>query len=254
VVTNNHREKTSMASRTFIARVIAGATAVALGAPCFAGTFSVTPVRIFATPRDRAIAVTVSNDGDEELVMQADIYSWKQKPNGEDELVLSDDLVLSPPILKLAPKSRQVVRLALVGAPKSEQQLTYRMVTREVPEARPGADTVQLQIALAFSIPVFITPPKLKSALECTASRAGPETASVSCANTGTAYAQARDVALITPAGEKVAQRDLAAYLLPSVKRSFELKAASALKAGSYKLAVGLDDGTTSTYDVTLRE
>jgi fimbrial chaperone protein len=243
-----------MKSGIFIVRLLASATLLAVSAPSWAGTFSVTPVRIFATPRDRAIAVTVSNDGDEELVMQADIYTWTQKPNGEDELTLSDDLVLSPPILKLAPKSRQVVRLALVGAPKSERQLTYRMVAREVPEARPGASTVQLQIALAFSIPVFITPPKVKSALECSASRTGPDTASVTCANSGTAYAQARDVALSTPAGEKVAQRDLAAYLLPGVKRSFEVKAPGQLKAGTYRLAVGLDDGTTPTFDVTFSE
>jgi fimbrial chaperone protein len=83
------------------------------------GVFTVTPVRIYMTPQDRAIAVTVTNDGDETLVMQADIYEWKQKLNGEDDLTLSEDLFLSPPILKVAPKSRQVVRLARVK--KSQQ-------------------------------------------------------------------------------------------------------------------------------------
>jgi P pilus assembly chaperone PapD len=40
--------------------------------PCsaMAGIFSVTPVRIYMAPNERASAVTVTNDGDEELVMQ----------------------------------------------------------------------------------------------------------------------------------------------------------------------------------------
>jgi fimbrial chaperone protein len=244
-----------MRSRFLFAQSLAVCCGVALVAPSIAATFSVTPVRIFATPRDRAIAVTITNEGDEEMVMQADIYTWKQKPTGEDELVLSEDLVLSPPIVKLAPKSRQVVRLALVGAPKSAQQLTYRMIAREVPEAKPGASTVQLQIALAFSIPVFITPPKVQSELQCGAARVAADTVSVSCANSGTAYAQARDIAINTAAGDKVAQRDLGAYFLPGVKRSFEVKAPSgAFKPGAYKVAVALDDGTTKTFDVTLSE
>jgi fimbrial chaperone protein len=250
-----HRDERFVMRNRFFARTLAVITGVALVAPSFAASFSVTPVRIFATPRDRAIAVTISNDGDQELVMQADIFAWNQKPTGEDELVLSEDLVLSPPIVKVAPKSRQVVRLALVGAPKSGQQLTYRMIAREVPEARPDAGTMQLQIALAFSIPVFITPPKVKSDLQCGASRTAADTVSVSCVNSGTAYAQARDVTLNTSAGGKVVHRELGAYFLPGTKRSFDLKASEGpFKAGPYQLAVSLDDGTTKTFDVTLSE
>jgi hypothetical protein len=50
------------------------------------GGFLRDPVRIFMAPRDRATAVTVTNEGDDELVMQADIYTWKQKPDGTDDL------------------------------------------------------------------------------------------------------------------------------------------------------------------------
>ncbi len=40
------------------------------------------------TPRDRAIAVTLTNEADTEVVLQADINAWSQKPDGTDELVL----------------------------------------------------------------------------------------------------------------------------------------------------------------------
>ena len=145
--------------------------AAVLAVPAWAGQFTVTPVRIFMTPKDRAVAVTIINEGDEQLVMQADVYLWKQKPDGQDELTLTEDIFLSPPIIKLAPKARQVVRLARLKAANTVEQLTYRMIVREVPEARPPKADLQLQIALAFSIPVFISPPGVKAKLDCTVDR-----------------------------------------------------------------------------------
>ena len=79
------------------------ALAAVLPTPVQAGLFSVSPVRMYMAPRDRAIAITINNESDEELVMQADVYAWSQKPGGEDQLILTEDLILSPPILKLAP-------------------------------------------------------------------------------------------------------------------------------------------------------
>ena len=50
-----------------------------------AGSFSVSPVRIFMEMRERATGVTVINEGDTELVMQAELFEWKQKPDGTDD-------------------------------------------------------------------------------------------------------------------------------------------------------------------------
>ena len=230
--------------------------ALSQAVPAWAGTFTVSPVRIFMTPRDRAVAVTITNDGNEELVMQADVYSWAQKPNGEDELALSEDLILSPPILKMAPKSRQVVRLALVNRkPLTDRQVTYRLVVREVPEVKAAEKEIQMQVALAFSMPVFITPAGAKRNLSCTATRARAEAARVTCENTGGAYGQIREMALVPASGDRITGgRDAAGYLLPGITRSFEVrKSDGALPAGAYKLAVGFDDGTTQSFDVTLQ-
>jgi fimbrial chaperone protein len=234
--------------------LLAGTAALAAG-PAWAGLFSVTPVRIFMVPKDRAIAVTITNEGDEELVMQADIYTWKQKANGEDDLVLTEDLILAPPIIKLAPRTRQVVRLAKLKPDASPNQQTYRLIVREVPEAKPAEKAVQLQIALAFSMPVFITPPGAKAQLGCTAERAAPDAVRAICENTGNAYAQPREFILSNSAGEKLAARDSGGYLLPAVKRSFDIKRAEGrIPAGKATLAVTLDNGTTQSFDVTIAD
>lgn len=218
-----------------------------------AGTFSVTPVRIYMAPRDRAVAVTVANEGDDELVMQADVYTWKQKPDGSDDLALSDDLILSPPILKIPGKSKQVVRLAMVSPPDVSRQLTYRMIVREIPEAHAADKKVQLQVALAFSLPIFITPPTAKRNVACTLARSAADAVTASCSNTGTAYAQPREMTLVGARGEKLARLEGAGYILPGATRSFVLKRSDgAIAAGSAKLALNFDDGTSQAFDVTV--
>ena len=228
---------------------------VILPATVEAGVFSVSPVRMYMAPKDRAIAVTINNEGDDALVMQADVYVWKQKPGGEDELTLTEDMILSPPIVKLAPHSRQVLRLAMLRARPTTEQLTYRLIVREVPEAKPPEKNLQLQLALAFSLPVFITPPGAKRQLDCAIDRVSANTVRASCENTGNAYAQPREFTLTSASGEKLALRDSGGYILPSIKRNFDIKRTDGrVPGGKAKLAVGLDDGSTQSFDVSIPE
>lgn len=220
----------------------------------WAGPFTVSPVRIYMTPSDKAVAVTINNDSDKDLVMQADVYTWKQRPNGEDDLALTEDLLLSPPIIKLGPKMRQVVRLARLHPVQQARQQTYRLIVREIPEARPKTENIQLQIAVAFSIPIFITPPNTKYQLECKTARTAADSASVSCRNNGTAYAQIIDFSLVGMNGDKLASRSNGGYILPEIERNFDIKSENGkpVPAGNAKLTVMLDDGSKQSFDVTL--
>lgn len=239
----------------FVFSAALGLTAAILAVPASAGQFSVTPVRIFMAPKDRAVAVTITNEGNEELVMQADVYVWKQERDGDDKLTLSEDVFLSPPIIKLAPKSRQVVRLAMLRPPKSGPQLTYRVIVREIPEAKKEIKGVELQVALAFSLPVFITPPGAKRELACAVERSAADMVMAVCENTGTAYAQPREFTLTSAKSEKLAGRDTGGYILPGVKRTFAIKRTDGkIPGGKAKLTVTLDDGSAQTYDVTVAD
>lgn len=221
-------------------------------APTLAGVFSVSPVRIYMTPRDRAVAVTLTNEGDTPAVLQADINSWIQRSDGTDELVLTDDLILSPPIIKLEPKGRQVVRLALLRPADASRQLTYRLIIREVPEATVGkGNAIEVPIALALSMPVFITPPAAKRNISCMLQRKDAQTAEAVCANSGTAYAQVRSASL--KRGEQVlGSFEGGIYILPDARKNIAIKGSAALAAGAAELSVTFDDGQTASSRVTL--
>ena len=221
-----------------------------------AGQFSVSPLRIQMSARDRATAITLTNEGDTELVMQADIYHWKQKPDGQDDLELSEDMILSPPILKLPPHSRQVVRLARLRPVQSGEQQTYRLIVREIPEAQVTEGAVKLQIAMAFSLPVFISPPRTQRELLCTAERGVTNIIRALCENQGNAYAQPVDFVLKGLDGTQLAAKDAGGYVLPGIRRGFDLSAPSSdrIPAGAAQLLVRQDTGAVQTFNVTIPE
>lgn len=220
-----------------------------------AGVFSVSPVRIYMSPGDKAVAVTVVNEGSSDIVLQADIFSWAQDANAEDALVLSDDMILSPPILKLAPQSRQVVRLALLRAPDPQRQLTYRLILREIPEALgPPPPGVSVPVALALSMPVFITPPAAKRDLSCSVTRLKKEASlDVYCLNHGTAYAQLRKIT-VSQGKQEVARFEGGSYLLPDVRKRFRLPLENVPQPEPVTLTLEFDDGVPQVRDLPLQD
>jgi fimbrial chaperone protein len=147
-----------------------------------------------------------------------------------------------------------VVRLAMVKPSASAKQVTYRLFIREIVEARPAEKNLEVNIALAFSLPVFITPPGAKNDLACDAVRAAADRVSVRCTNNGAAHALIREIAL-DRGTMRLAGRDAGGYILSGIRRAFELKRVDGqIPSGPAKLAVTLDDGSTRTFDVAISE
>jgi fimbrial chaperone protein len=228
-------------------RLMAGLLALAAAQCAWAGVFSVTPVRIYMAPKDRAVAVTISNEADEPVALQADVYEWKQNAEAADELVPSEDLILAPPIIKLAAKSKQVVRLARLQPPDASRQLTYRLILRELPEASLSKG-INVPVALALSMPVFLTPPNAKARTACDAAREQGVLV-VYCANAGNAYAQVREV-LVKQNGASVARFEGGAYILPGARRRLALNAEKPVPSGAVQLVVTYDDSSSQTFDL----
>jgi fimbrial chaperone protein len=107
---------------------------------------------------------------------------------------------------------------------------------------------------LAFSMPVFITPPGAKYKLDCTVARTSVNSVNALCANTGNAYAQPLGFVLSSSAGDKLGSHDIVEYILPGIKHGFDIKSDRNIPAGKAKLAVRLDDGTEQTFDVMIPE
>jgi fimbrial chaperone protein len=126
------------------------------------------------------------------------------------------------------------------------------LLVREIPEATAVATgTVQLPIALVLSLPVFITPPGARHAIECKQAE-GQESGVIRCLNQGSAHAQVRRLEL-KQAGQIRASTQTSAYLLSGSQRDFSLKPVESPPsgpppAGEFELTVWFDDGKTQTF------
>lgn len=227
------------------------AAALAPAPSAHAGGFSVSPVRMNLAARDRAAALTLVNEGDDEIVLQAEVHRWSQSADGTDRLEATDDLIVSPPILKLAPRARQVVRLAVIEPREGPRQHTYRLVVREVPEALPPKDgAMQVPIALALNLPIFITPAGAKRQVACQLVGGEPHALDAVCDNTGSAYAQVREIQV--KRGEQVvASFEGSTYILPGARRAIRLSGAGP-GPGEAGVRVAFDDSKADSYAVRL--
>jgi fimbrial chaperone protein len=204
---------------------------------CNAGAFSVTPVRLFFEPKDKAVAITLMNEGEEEIVLQADIYKWTQGMDGNDQIGPTEDLIVSPPSLRLPAHSKQVVRVGLLTPRDRSSQMTYRLVVQEIPEAEKRKDSLlQLPIALVLNMPIFITPSGASRKVECGWAIGKTRKPELSCMNAGSAYAQVRSAEL-RRGGDLLAKAAASTYILAGARRTLTLQ-----EIGDQSLEPGIAD------------
>ena len=205
---------------------------------CPAGGFAVSPVRLFFEERDRAVALRLSNEGDSEIRLQAELHTWSQDTQGRDQLEPSDDLIVSPTLIRVRPGGEQVVRLILAVPRNPARQMTYRLLIREDRPAAQSAAT-SVPISLVLSLPVFVTPASARHGLECELEAHDAQRRVANCRNHGTAHAQVGRMDLVDGA-DLIGRFEGSVYLLPGTQARIPLSTdpTSAPRAGRSLRAV----------------
>src|SRR5690606_334469 len=134
--------------------LVAGVSSVV---PTHAGDLQVAPILIEIAADEQSQALTLSNTGDTPLRAQIRVMDWRQADGGED-FAPTRLLRASPPIVEIAPHSRQLIRIVRPDNTPPATELAYRLIVDELPD--PGkAEVAGLKLLLRYSIPVFVLPP-----------------------------------------------------------------------------------------------
>lgn len=121
-----------------------------------AGDLQVAPVSLEFPVGSQAEGLWLENTGVAPLHAQLRVFRWSQVA-GEEQLLPTEDLLSSPPIVSIAPGAKQFVRLVRTDGSASARELSYRVLVDELPG--PGAKPAQgLRFLLRYSIPVFVLP------------------------------------------------------------------------------------------------
>ena len=211
--------------RKLLVSILASMAAYGLpSAQAIAGTFSISPVRVDLAARSTTGVVTIRNQEDQPVVVQAETRLWQQTGAGE-QLEPTRDVLVTPAVFTIPPQGSQVVRVALRRDVDPRLELSYRLILTEVPQqAAPGFSG--LNMALQMSLPIFVaaqarTEPQVK----WSASRGPDGKVAVTALNTGSEHARVLDL-LISPQpgnGQWLHQRG-AYYVLPGQSHSWAIE------------------------------
>lgn len=180
--------------------------------------------------RERADMIWLTNTSAAPIQAQVRVYRWSQDATG-DRLDPTDALLASPPIVRIAPGGRQLVRLVLTAPAACED--AFRLAINEVPApAPPGGG---LRYVLHYSVPVFASPKGCQALAPQLDWRLEPATQGVRLviANTGGRHAQIARLAYTDVRGRRTELTGgLLGYVLPGQTRPFTFEASPAVFAG----------------------
>lgn len=205
------------------------------------------PITVSLDAKRPADAVTLTNGTAENKVIQVEIMNWTRE-NGEDHFTPAKDMIVSPPMFRVAAGAQQVVRVGLRSraSANSATEKTYRMFLQGVPEgdaaAPPGSGGTALRLLLRFGVPVFIKPAKpLPDSMTWQAQRHADGSIALSVHNTGNRHMKLSDVKLAV-AGQTLDASGFA-YVFSGESYTWTLKPEKIVPAGDASVSASTDDG-----------
>ncbi len=164
-----------------------------------AAGWEIDPVRVELSPQQQTGAVTVRNSSDQPTSIQVQAVAWSQR-DGKDIYTPTNEILVSPPMVTIAAKGEQVIRVALRRQADATKELTYRISLQELPPP-PAAGFTGVNVALRITLPVFVQSQTGKAApkMEWQVSQSTLNQLRVGVRNPGTAHVQISDFALYAP-------------------------------------------------------
>ena len=147
--------------RACAATVLASALTVSAAVPACAASLQASPVSVEIQTPASTSTVTLRNEGTSPLNAQIRLFRWTQV-DGKDVLEPTMDVVASPPMATLGPKTDYLVRLVRLSKVPAVTEETYRILVDEVPETNRQGSGVN--ISMRYSIPIFIEPKQMDGA------------------------------------------------------------------------------------------
>jgi fimbrial chaperone protein len=217
-------------------------------ASALAGSFGVSPLRAELKGAHRMEVLTITNSADTPLEVQVQAVAWSTH-DGEDQLEPTREILVTPPIFKVAAHGQQVVRVALRREPAPDRELDYRVLLTEIPP--PATDEFSgAQVALRLSLPVFVAAAgPAQEHLQWRTRWTGDAEVELTAENTGNAHLKVIDFDAGFAAGAATAHVPVTRYVLPGATATWTFKAPEGVRRNSAVHLTGTSDRGAFTAD-----
>ncbi len=117
----------------------------------------VSPVQLDLSVKNPIASFTVTNDSALTVTYQSSFSSWAQV-DGQDVHIETNDLVVTPPIVSIKPKSAQVFRVALLKTSTHLVEQSYRIVLDDISTDVAEKSETGLSFRFNHNLPLFFAP------------------------------------------------------------------------------------------------
>lgn len=188
--------------------------------------------------QDKATPLWIENRGTEPVTVQVRTYRWAQN-DGENRHEPQSDVIASPPVAKVEPGARQLIRIIKLNGPTKGSEAAYRLLIDELPkppaEGEENMRRADLAVQMRYSIPLFVRGETLSAASPATSLSAamvieGGER-HVAIHNSGAIHARLTDLRLVTRGHETAVRDGLVGYVLPGATMRLALPSDTAADA-----------------------
>lgn len=185
--------------------------------------FSFSPVTLEMNEKNNGTSLSIKSSSAEAINIQIRVFEWFQNKTNDD-LKITDDIVVSPPLLRLEPNQSYNFRLVKHNIAKFSGEKAYRIIIDEVPtpsdsrKKSPG-----IQVRLRTSIPLFISDENATTLLRWKKDLT-ENGGTITISNIGTRHALITELSLvdqITQREYKIKTDTLNGYILPGNEKKF---------------------------------
>ncbi|WP_447500072.1 fimbrial biogenesis chaperone [Acinetobacter oleivorans] len=121
-----------------------------------AASVRLSPVSVEILNDQSASSISLYNQSNESSDLQVRVFEWRQNA-GQDQLIPTDEIAVSPPFLKLQPNDSYNLRVVRINPVPVSGEQTYRIIIDELPKPIDNRKVDQgVNVLLRSSLPLFV--------------------------------------------------------------------------------------------------
>ncbi|ENV03135.1 MULTISPECIES: fimbrial biogenesis chaperone [Acinetobacter] len=121
-----------------------------------AASIRLSPVSVEILSDQAASSISLYNQSNESSDLQVRVFEWRQNA-GQDQLIPTDEIAISPPFLKLQPNDSYNLRVVRINPVPVSGEQTYRIIIDELPKPIDNRKVDQgVNVLLRSSLPLFV--------------------------------------------------------------------------------------------------
>lgn len=210
--------------KRFIAQTLLLMGSSLLSSFVFATGLDISPIYLEVSQENPSTILTLTNNNSTPMSYEITAKQWSQA-NNQDILTPTDQLIISPPIVKIQPKETQIIRieprefLSALPPKAITTEKSYRVFIDELPDRSQKNQGVTL--ITNFSLPFFVATDQPKKQLLWDMKTQPKNEFEIQATNMGNEHVRVTHLALREPHHQAFSQQNVLTYILPGQTHSW---------------------------------